>query len=282
MRKKKTSSVQQDWLDRGTLGRLRSDDFSALILNGSRPGSRQHRLPDTSRVTPLGQSSYIRLVSETVESELDLLCDMYLLAAYSRPVDVNRRDGSLKNARLLLQVSRKQSHPWFERALLDRKQQLFAAAVLHGALPRALLRPMLRAATRGPDASTNQAFVRPALKSFSVKEVRQILLEEIDAIPSPSPREKQLAESALYWLHAAAEFEAEKLRSAAQKMPLQQRCEHFITADIATKTAIVYQLPWRDRSLSTHYRELLERAADSALATGDAFLIGQLGVAQSG
>lgn len=67
---------------------------------------------------------------------------------------------------------------WFISALQEKPKKWFVAKVMEYAspVPKALLEPLLLAALREPDASSNRIFVTPCLRTFGKQEVKDRLV----------------------------------------------------------------------------------------------------------
>jgi hypothetical protein len=192
----------------------------------------------------------------TTRERLDELCRECQRAASACPVDVAGRDGAFKEARRLLQDKKARDLLWFEDALFDPQKRFFAAAVLHGVLPRRLLRPILRAATLGPDVSSNQVFVKAALASgYSVTEIVEVLQALVPDAPN-----RRLAESAFYWVDPQ-DFEDLQVRNRCLRMSAEERIRWFMSTDDPwLRRRIAAHLPFNDPGLSPELRALLEEA----------------------
>jgi hypothetical protein len=191
-----------------------------------------------------------------------------MAAARARPVDAKTRDGAVREARRRLQDRTTRDYAWFAAAFDHPDKWSFAVAVVDGSLPRRLLRPILDAAIRHPNVSSNQCFVRAAVKSFPVDEVRTILEQRLAEMPDKWERDKVRA--AMYWLGPAASDKRQaELHRRFKKLPAEQRIRELMRCDADARRVLVRLLPYNRPA----YRALLAEAAAFARTEGDVYVL---------
>lgn len=196
-------------------------------------------------------------------------------ALNSRPVDAERRDRAIREARLALRDKQNRDYGWFEQALADRKKKMFVAIVFEKSLPKRLLRPMLLAAVRDTDASSNRWFVRPAIRAFGVPRVSSLLHQMYDEEPTEAGR--VAISSALYWLIDGRRLDEERVRNKGLKLSAEERLRWFInTKERSTRIALIHILPFRDPGVPQEIRKLLDQALQVVRQAGDEFLQSQM------
>ena len=185
--------------------------------------------------------------------------------------EVDIRERALREARAILQDPARRDLAWFAAAFEHRENWRFALAVVHGNLPRKLLRPMVVAGINHPDVSRNQWFIRAAVKSFSGDEVRAILDEHYAAAADKDGRDKVRA--AYYWLpYAIARTASERIRKRISKLSAEERVRLFTNCDEATARELVWMLPYNVDSV----RALLDEAIEFAKRQGNSYVLAVL------
>ncbi len=182
-----------------------------------------------------------------------------LAAEWRAARDGATRTLAVRNARALLQDRATRDLAWFVAAFDDPDRWAFAVNVVHGVLPRKLLRPILAAAVRHPNVSSNRWFVYAALHSFGADEVWSILDEHLAAASDREERGKVRA--ARYWVpYMQARVDSERIRRRIRKLSAEQRLRLFMVCDEQTQRELVWMLPYNAAALRPLLDEVIEFA----------------------
>ncbi len=182
-----------------------------------------------------------------------------LAAEWSAARDGGIRLAAVRKARALLQDRATRDLAWFVAAFDDPDRWAFAVAVVHGVLPRKLLRPILAAAVRHPNVSSNRWFIYAAVHSFGGDEVWSILDEHLAAATDREQRGKVRAAS--YWVpYMQSRVESERIRGRIRKLSAEQRLRLFMVCDEQTQRELVWMLPYNVPALHGLIDEVIQFA----------------------
>lgn len=191
-----------------------------------------------------------------------------LAAEWSAARDGDTRLTAVRKARALLQDRATRDLAWFVAAFDDPDRWAFAVGVVHGVLPRKLLRPILAAAVRHPNVSSNQWFIYAAVHSFGADEVGSILDEHLAAATDREQRGK--VRGARYWVpYMKSRVDSERIRGRIRKLSAEQRLRLFMVCDEQTQRELVWMLPYNVPAL----RGLLDEVIDFARRQNDPYVI---------
>lgn len=191
-----------------------------------------------------------------------------LAAEWSAARDGGTRLTAVRKARALLQDRATRDLAWFVAAFDDPDRWAFAVGVVHGVLPRKLLRPILAAAVRHPNVSSNQWFIYAAVHSFGADEVGSILDEHLAAATDREQRGK--VRGARYWVpYMKSRVDSERIRGRIRKLSAEQRLRLFMVCDEQTQRELVWMLPYNVPAL----RGLLDEVIDFARRQNDPYVI---------